>query len=464
MRARRHADHILPVYRGGGLCMLENLRTLCVVCHQVAAQPRPLRLPSGQDAGPSEMSRSSAFPAAAPRSSLPSGLVSAPGVTCTGAHVRQQHRSKISRSTYPTSWTRARTRVVQPRPADNRQARAHSATSPSCGQPARRTPRVVPNRVYTNPTAAARPQAVTKRQARERAEQRRMVAQSTLDAFITRAPAAGRAAGAADAPAGPDAAAASARADAAGAPAARPGATSGPAATARAAAGGARAAPRRPRRARKQLYLSSPEAGPGAQAPGRPRPAQRSSPRSSPRAPRRRPARRCADAGAAGGAPEGACDASGWSPSPSGTPDGASEPGHPDTARPDTQQAELRLQVSLHGAAGRAHGGGAPGSDLIALPAAMRGSLTSAVCATGVAAACPAESPARVQPTCMRDREAAPGHAEAGDADPEAGPCPGGKRGHAKRAAGAGDASAGPAAGFEHYKFRRKGGDSDESC
>ena len=30
-----HADHILPVYRGGGLCTLENLRTLCVVCHQV---------------------------------------------------------------------------------------------------------------------------------------------------------------------------------------------------------------------------------------------------------------------------------------------------------------------------------------------------------------------------------------------------------------------------------------------
>ncbi len=32
-----HADHILPVYRGGGLCTLENLRTLCVVCHQVRA-------------------------------------------------------------------------------------------------------------------------------------------------------------------------------------------------------------------------------------------------------------------------------------------------------------------------------------------------------------------------------------------------------------------------------------------
>ena len=296
---------------------------------------------------------------------------------------------------------------------------------------------------------------MTKRQARERAEQRRMVAQSTLDAFITRAPAAGR---------GRGAAAAAAHDDGAGAPARRPGAAAGPAAAARAPAGSARAAPRRLRRALKQLYLSSPEAGPGAQAPGRPRPVQRPSPRSSPRAPARRPARRGADAGAAGGAPEGACGASGWSPSPSGTPDGAPEPGHPHTARPDIQQAELRLQVSLHGAAGRAHGGGAPGSDLIALPAAMRGSLTSAVRATGVAAACPAESPARVQPTCMWDREAAPGHTEAGAADPEAGPCPGGKRGHAKRAAGAGDASAGPAAGFEHYKFRRKCCGAGESC
>ncbi|GFP84534.1 swi/snf-related matrix-associated actin-dependent regulator of chromatin subfamily a-like protein 1 [Phtheirospermum japonicum] len=28
-----HADHIIPVYKGGGECKLENLRTLCVVCH-----------------------------------------------------------------------------------------------------------------------------------------------------------------------------------------------------------------------------------------------------------------------------------------------------------------------------------------------------------------------------------------------------------------------------------------------
>ncbi|CAK8565490.1 unnamed protein product [Lathyrus sativus] len=28
-----HADHIVPVYKGGGECKLENLRTLCVACH-----------------------------------------------------------------------------------------------------------------------------------------------------------------------------------------------------------------------------------------------------------------------------------------------------------------------------------------------------------------------------------------------------------------------------------------------
>ena len=30
-----HADHIMPVHKGGGLCGLENLRTLCVLCHMV---------------------------------------------------------------------------------------------------------------------------------------------------------------------------------------------------------------------------------------------------------------------------------------------------------------------------------------------------------------------------------------------------------------------------------------------
>ncbi|KAM1081096.1 hypothetical protein EV1_015507 [Malus domestica] len=29
-----HADHFVPVYRGGGECRLENMRTLCVACHR----------------------------------------------------------------------------------------------------------------------------------------------------------------------------------------------------------------------------------------------------------------------------------------------------------------------------------------------------------------------------------------------------------------------------------------------
>uniref|UniRef100_A0A1D2A8V2 DNA annealing helicase and endonuclease ZRANB3 n=1 Tax=Auxenochlorella protothecoides TaxID=3075 RepID=A0A1D2A8V2_AUXPR len=29
-----HADHVIPVYQGGGGCGIENLRTLCVVCHK----------------------------------------------------------------------------------------------------------------------------------------------------------------------------------------------------------------------------------------------------------------------------------------------------------------------------------------------------------------------------------------------------------------------------------------------
>ena len=34
-----HADHVVPVYKGGGLCDVENLRTLCVACHaEVTAQ------------------------------------------------------------------------------------------------------------------------------------------------------------------------------------------------------------------------------------------------------------------------------------------------------------------------------------------------------------------------------------------------------------------------------------------
>lgn len=34
-----HADHIVPVWQGGGQCDIDNLRTLCVTCHlKVSAQ------------------------------------------------------------------------------------------------------------------------------------------------------------------------------------------------------------------------------------------------------------------------------------------------------------------------------------------------------------------------------------------------------------------------------------------
>ncbi|KAL8547085.1 hypothetical protein ACS0TY_006711 [Phlomoides rotata] len=41
-----HADHIIPVYKGGGECKLENMRTLCVACHAdvTAAQCRDRRI------------------------------------------------------------------------------------------------------------------------------------------------------------------------------------------------------------------------------------------------------------------------------------------------------------------------------------------------------------------------------------------------------------------------------------
>lgn len=53
-----HADHILPVWQGGGCCGLENLRTLCETCHErhtretmppltearIQPQPSPLKV------------------------------------------------------------------------------------------------------------------------------------------------------------------------------------------------------------------------------------------------------------------------------------------------------------------------------------------------------------------------------------------------------------------------------------
>ncbi|KAL3575186.1 hypothetical protein D5086_023287 [Populus alba] len=46
-----HADHIVPVYRGGGECKLENMRTLCVACHSsVTAAQRAERCSTREQA------------------------------------------------------------------------------------------------------------------------------------------------------------------------------------------------------------------------------------------------------------------------------------------------------------------------------------------------------------------------------------------------------------------------------
>jgi 5-methylcytosine-specific restriction endonuclease McrA len=43
-----HMDHIVPVAEGGGLCGLDNLRTLCVVCHKAETAKLRKRLKRSQ--------------------------------------------------------------------------------------------------------------------------------------------------------------------------------------------------------------------------------------------------------------------------------------------------------------------------------------------------------------------------------------------------------------------------------
>lgn len=48
-----NADHIVPVFRGGGACGLENLRTLCTPCHaDVTKQQARERAAERWDGGP----------------------------------------------------------------------------------------------------------------------------------------------------------------------------------------------------------------------------------------------------------------------------------------------------------------------------------------------------------------------------------------------------------------------------
>jgi 5-methylcytosine-specific restriction enzyme A len=46
------ADHILPVVEGGGECDLQNLRTLCLVCHRQQTSELRMRLPSVRTKSP----------------------------------------------------------------------------------------------------------------------------------------------------------------------------------------------------------------------------------------------------------------------------------------------------------------------------------------------------------------------------------------------------------------------------
>ncbi len=43
----RHADHIVPVFDGGGLCSVDNIRTLCVCCHALITRQQ-CRLRAGK--------------------------------------------------------------------------------------------------------------------------------------------------------------------------------------------------------------------------------------------------------------------------------------------------------------------------------------------------------------------------------------------------------------------------------
>ncbi|KAA6460443.1 HNH endonuclease [Acidobacteria bacterium AB60] len=48
------ADHIIPVIEGGGQCDLNNLRTLCLLCHRAATLELRRRIVAARRARPSE--------------------------------------------------------------------------------------------------------------------------------------------------------------------------------------------------------------------------------------------------------------------------------------------------------------------------------------------------------------------------------------------------------------------------
>ena len=44
------ADHVVPVVEGGGGCDLENIRTLCLICHRKATAELRERMKRGSSA------------------------------------------------------------------------------------------------------------------------------------------------------------------------------------------------------------------------------------------------------------------------------------------------------------------------------------------------------------------------------------------------------------------------------
>jgi 5-methylcytosine-specific restriction endonuclease McrA len=48
------ADHIKEVCRGGGLCGLENLQTLCVLCHRKKTRELRSKDKEGANAAPAD--------------------------------------------------------------------------------------------------------------------------------------------------------------------------------------------------------------------------------------------------------------------------------------------------------------------------------------------------------------------------------------------------------------------------
>ena len=97
------ADHILPVWQGGGTCGLENMQTLCASCHslktseetkQRALRARALAAGSRWPAGRLRFGSSSGFFAKDSPEPMPKSVTSALQGSC-GTHTSQPFRSEV---------------------------------------------------------------------------------------------------------------------------------------------------------------------------------------------------------------------------------------------------------------------------------------------------------------------------------------------------------------------------------